>query len=108
MQLYPEEEADVIELTRARCLSFPHYFFATLCPSCLLSTRDIAIPPALKRRMVQRHGVQVVVEAFVTAFLFCLCEQLGRGGGHCSRRGLQHGVAFSGDLTLADSTLNPY
>ena len=26
-------------------------------------TRDIVVPAALKRRMVQRHGVEAVVEA---------------------------------------------
>ena len=42
--LFSEEEADVISLARAM-------------------TRDIVVPAALKRRMVQRHGAQAVVEA---------------------------------------------
>ncbi len=64
MQLYPEDDADVIELTRVRCLALPCWFLCnTLFLISFISTRDIAIPEVLKRRMVQRHGVQVVVEA---------------------------------------------
>ena len=90
MQLYAEEEADVIELARARFPLLPPQFFRNI----------MSLIPSQHPRHLNPPRAQAPNGAAP--------RRAGGGGGDCSRRGVQYGVAFSGDLLLVTQTLNPH